>query len=165
MLCSLHIVGGLPSLPAYYNKWSDPSRDESPRRLWVCGFSRGGVYQDRPGRLCSYEVRGSGMSRTALQRASVDNPRRPALGQAGGLRPGVRRGWLTLPVVALIIVVAAAMAGAGTWYVVRKVSAARPPTVVPSSPLANSSGPAASGPASSGPTGPASAPPAGLASL
>jgi hypothetical protein len=105
------------------------------------------------------------MSRTALQRARVDNPRRLALGQAGGLRPGVRRGWLTLPVVALIIAVAAAMAGAGTWYVVRKVSAARPPTVVPSSPLANSSGPAASGPASSGPTGPASAPPAGLASL
>jgi hypothetical protein len=105
------------------------------------------------------------MSRTALQRATVDNPGRLALGQAGGLQPGVRRGWLTLPVAALIIAVAAAMAGAGTWYVVRKASAARPPTVVPTSPPARSSGPAASGPASSGPTGPASAPPAGLASL
>jgi len=105
------------------------------------------------------------MSRTALQRAMVDNPRRLAPGQADGHRPGVRRGWLTLPVAALIIAVAAAMAGAGTWYVVRKASAARPPAVIPSSALAHSSGPAASGPASSGPTGPASAPPAGLASL
>ena len=102
------------------------------------------------------------MSRTALQRARVDNPRRPVLGQAGGLRPGVRRGWLTLPVVALIIAVAAAMAGAGTWYVVRKAPAAHGPAVLHPSTPASPSSPAGSGPASAPP---ASAPPAGLASL
>jgi hypothetical protein len=108
------------------------------------------------------------MSRTALRQATVGNPRRPVLGQVGGPAPGARRGWLTLPVAALIITVAAAMAGAGTWYVVRKAPAARPPAVLPASAPASPSGPsapAALGPVSSGPTGPASAPPAGLASL
>jgi hypothetical protein len=108
------------------------------------------------------------MSRTALRQATVGHPRRLALGQAGGPAPGARRGWLTLPVAALIIAVAAAMAGAGTWYVVGKAPAARPPAGLSSSAPASPSGPsapAALGPASSGPTGPASAPPAGLASL
>jgi hypothetical protein len=108
------------------------------------------------------------MSRSALQQATVDNPRRLALGQASGPAPGARRGWLTLPVAALIIAVAAAMAGAGTWYVVRKAPAARPPAVVPSSAPSSPSAPVSpSAPAGSVPAGsaPASGPPAGLASL
>jgi hypothetical protein len=60
----------------------------------------------------------------------------------------------------LIVVVAAAAAGAGTWYALRQAPAARGPAVLHSS---TSAGP--STPTSSGPTGPASAPPAGLASL
>jgi hypothetical protein len=54
----------------------------------------------------------------------------------------------------LIVVVAAAAAGAGTWYALGQAPAARGPAVLHSST-----------PASLGPTGPASAPPAGLASL
>ena len=97
------------------------------------------------------------MSRASLQRATVDNPRRPALGQAGGPAPGARRGWLTLPVAALIIAVAAAAAGAGTWYALMQAPAARGPAVLhPSTPASASS---------SAGSGPASAPPAGLASL
>jgi hypothetical protein len=60
----------------------------------------------------------------------------------------------------LIVVVAAAAAGAGTWYALRQAPAARGPAVLHSSTPASPSTPA-----SSGPTGPASAPPAGLASL
>ncbi len=108
------------------------------------------------------------MSRTALQRATVDNPRRLALGQAGGPAPGARRGWLTLPVAALIIAVAAAAAGAGTWYALMQAPAARGPAVLhPSTPASASSSAGSSSPAGSGPASapPASAPPAGLASL
>jgi hypothetical protein len=108
------------------------------------------------------------MSRTALQRVTVDNPRRLTLGQAGGPAPGARRGWLTLPVAALIIAVAAAMAGAGTWYVIRKAPAAHGPAVLhPSTPASPSTPAGPSSPAGSGPASapPASAPPAGLASL
>jgi hypothetical protein len=95
------------------------------------------------------------MSRTSLQRAPVGEPRRLVPGLADGPAPGTRRGWLTLPVAALIIAVAAAMAGAGTWYVVRKAPAAHGPAVLqPSTPASPST-----------PAGPASAPPAGLASL
>ena len=104
------------------------------------------------------------MSRSSLQRATVENPRWLAPPQAGGPAPGARRGPWALVAAVLIIAVAAAAAGAGTWYVVRKASTARPPAVVTSGP-ARSSGPAATGPAGAGPTGPASAPPAGLASL
>jgi hypothetical protein len=109
------------------------------------------------------------MSRSSLQRATVENPRWLAPPQAGGPAPGGRRGPWALVAAVLIIAVAAAAAGAGTWYVVRKASTPRPPAVVTSGPARSSgpaaSGPASSGPASSGPAGPASAPPAGLASL
>ena len=95
------------------------------------------------------------MSRTSSQRAPVGESRRLVPGQADGPAPGTRRGWLTLPVAALIIAVAAAMAGAGTWYVVRKAPAAHGPAVLhPSAPASPST-----------PASPASAPPAGLASL
>jgi hypothetical protein len=61
---------------------------------------------------------------------------------AGGPRPGGRWGPLTLPVAALIVMVAAVMAGAGTWYAVNQAPTARiavtrhsvPPSPVPSSP-------------------------------
>jgi hypothetical protein len=99
------------------------------------------------------------MSRAAVQRATVENPRWLAPPQAGGPAPGARRGPLMLAVAVLVIVVAAAAAGAGTWYAVGRAPAATAPAS-PSAPA--SSGPASSGPASSGP---ASAPPAGLASL
>ena len=108
------------------------------------------------------------MSRTALQRATVDNSRRLALGQAGGPAPRARRGWLTLPVAALIIAVAAAAAGAGTWYALMQAPAARGPAGLhPSTPASASSSAGSSSPAGSGPASapPASAPPAGLASL
>ena len=82
------------------------------------------------------------MGRTALRRATVDNPRRLTPAQAGGSRPGGRWGPLTLPVAALIVMVAAVMAGAGTWYAVDQAPTARiavarhsvPPSPVPSSP-------------------------------
>src|SRR6266478_6818922 len=102
------------------------------------------------------------MSRTSLQRMTDGDPRRVAPPYTRGPQPGARRGWLTLPVAALIIVVAAAMAGAGTWYATGRAPAARLPARLPSS------APASSTPASpSTPHGsvPASAPPAGLASL
>jgi hypothetical protein len=105
------------------------------------------------------------------------------LGDPGRLAPPVARGprrdaWrepLTLPVAALIIAVAAVMAGAGTWYAVDQAPASQlsvvtrhsgAPTLAPSSPslqdgsaptsLVPSSAPA-SAPASSAP--PSSAPP------
>lgn len=53
----------------------------------------------------------------ALERVLGD-PGRLAPPAARGPRPGARPGPLTLPVAALIIAVAAAMAGAGTWYAV-----------------------------------------------
>ena len=78
----------------------------------------------------------------ALDRALGD-PRRLAPPAASGPRPDARWGPLTLPVAALIIVVAAIMAGAGTWYAVGQAPAARlsaaarqsvPPPSAPSSP-------------------------------
>ena len=78
----------------------------------------------------------------ALDRALGD-PRRLAPSAASGPRPDARWGPLTLPVAALIIVVAAIMAGAGTWYAVGQAPAARlsaaarqsvPPPSAPSSP-------------------------------
>jgi hypothetical protein len=68
--------------------------------------------------------------------------RRPTPAAAGGPRPGGRWGPLTLPVAALIVMVAAVMAGAGTWYAVDQAPTARiavarhfvPPSPVPSSP-------------------------------
>ena len=100
------------------------------------------------------------MSRTALQQATVGNPRRLALGQAGGRAPGARRGWPALPVAALIIAVAAAAAGAGTWYALRQAPAARGPAVPHSSTPAGPSTPAGSAPASARPAGLASLAPA-----
>ena len=102
------------------------------------------------------------MSRAALPRATVENPRRLAPPHAGGPQPGARRGPLMLAVAGLIIVVAAAAAGAGTWYAVGRAPAATSPAVPPSSVPASSSVSASSVAASSAP---ASAPPAGLASL
>ena len=77
----------------------------------------------------------------ALDRV-LGGPRRPTPAAAGGPRPGGRWGPLTLPVAALIVMVAAVMAGAGTWYAVDQAPTARiavarhsvPPSPVPSSP-------------------------------
>ena len=77
----------------------------------------------------------------ALDRV-LGGPRRPTPAAAGGPRPGGRWGPLTLPVAALIVMVAAVMAGAGTWYAVNQAPTARiavtrhsvPPSPVPSSP-------------------------------
>jgi hypothetical protein len=62
-----------------------------------------------------------------------------------------------LAVAALVVVVAAVAAGAGTWYAMGRAPAAKLPAVLPSSAPASPSAPAGSVPAS--------APPAGLASL
>jgi hypothetical protein len=90
--------------------------------------------------------------------------------RAGESRAGAPWGPLTLPVAALILVMAAVMAGAGTWFAMDRASAARLPALVTSSVPASPSGPAspsaparASRPAS--PSGPVSTPPGGLASL
>jgi hypothetical protein len=112
----------------------------------------------------------------ALDQA-LGGPHRMARSVARGARPGARRGPLTLPVAALIVLLAAVMAGAGTWYALTQAPAARAAAVMgapaPASPstLAGS-GPASSGLAGSGPASappasipPASAPPAGLTSL
>jgi hypothetical protein len=76
----------------------------------------------------------------ALDRV-LGGPRRPTPA-AGGPPPGGRWGPLTLPVAALIVMLAAVMAGAGTWYAVDQAPTARiavtrhsvPPSPVPSSP-------------------------------
>jgi hypothetical protein len=103
------------------------------------------------------------MSRTSLQRATAGDPRRLAAPRARGPQPGARRGPLTMPVAALIIVVAAVAAGAGTWYAIGRAPATRLPAVLSSSAPAGPSAPTSP----SAPHGsvPASAPPAGLASL
>jgi hypothetical protein len=112
----------------------------------------------------------------ALDQALGD-PRRMARSVARGARPGARRGPLTLPVAALIVVVAAIMAGAGTWYALTQAPAAGAAAVMRASAPASPSTPADSGLADSGladsgladsglaSAPPASAPPAGLASL
>jgi hypothetical protein len=92
----------------------------------------------------------------ALDQALGD-PRRMARPVARGARPGARRGPLTLPVAALIVMLAAVTAGAGTWYALTQAPAARAADVLRASAPASPSTPAGSGPAS--------APPAGLASL
>ena len=114
----------------------------------------------------------------ALDRA-LGGPRRPAPAAAGGPRPGGRWGPLTLPVAALIVMVAAVMAGAGTWYAMDQAPTARitvarhsaPPSPVPSSPslrdgwasspLALSVAPASAPPSSTPPASaqPSSTPP------
>jgi hypothetical protein len=75
----------------------------------------------------------------ALDQALGD-PRRRTPAAVGGPRPGGR--WGPLTVAALIVMVAAVMAGAGTWYAVDQAPTARiavtrhsvPPSPVPSSP-------------------------------
>jgi hypothetical protein len=77
----------------------------------------------------------------ALDRV-LGGPHGPTPAAAGGPRPGGRWGPLTLPVAALIVMVAAVMAGAGTWYAVDQAPTARmavtrhsvPPSPVPSGP-------------------------------
>src|SRR5690349_4232200 len=77
----------------------------------------------------------------ALDRV-LGGPHGPSPAAAGGPRPGGRWGPLTLPVAALIVMVAAVMAGTGTWYAVDQAPTARiavtrhsvPPSPVPSSP-------------------------------
>jgi hypothetical protein len=72
----------------------------------------------------------------------LGGPRRPTPAAVGGPRPGGRWGPLTLPVAALIVMVAAGMAGAATWYAVDQAPTARiavarhsvPPSPVQSSP-------------------------------
>jgi hypothetical protein len=112
----------------------------------------------------------------ALDQALGD-PRRMAGSVAGsvagpvarGARPGARRGRLTLPVAALIVMLAAVMAGAGTWYALTQAPAARAADVLRASTPASLSTPAGSStpasPSTPAGSGPASAPPAGLASL
>ena len=76
----------------------------------------------------------------ALDRV-LGGPRRPTPAAAGGPRPGGRWGPLTLPVAALIVMVAAVMAGAGTWYAVDQAPTARIAVArhsVPPSPVASS---------------------------
>jgi hypothetical protein len=100
----------------------------------------------------------------ALDRA-LGGPRQLAPSAASGPRPDSRWGPLTLPVAALIIVVAAIMAGAGTWYAVGQAPAAslsvaarqsvQPPPAPPSPPLQDGSGSASLAPFSA----PASVPP------
>ena len=100
-------------------------------------------------------------------------PRPPAYDPRPTVRdlwPGARWGPLTLPVAALILVMAAVMAGAGTWFAMDQASAARLPALVTSTVPASPSGAVSpSGPASpavsASPSGPALAPPDGLASL
>ena len=92
--------------------------------------------------------------------APLQAPRPP-----GPLAPGrrtVRGGPLTLPVVALIAVIAAAVTGVGSWYAVRSapaahVSAVATPTLSPDSSSPDSSSP--SGPATVAGSSPASASP------
>ncbi len=103
------------------------------------------------------------MSRISLQRPTAGGPRPPVPAYARGSQPGARRGPLTLPVAALIIVTAAVMAGAGTWYVTARAPAAGPPADLHSSAPASPSAP--STPATPVGSVPASAPPAGLVSL
>jgi len=88
----------------------------------------------------------------ALERVLGD-PRRLVPAHARGARARARLGPLTLPVMALIVVAAALMAGAGTWFYMERASAARLPaaataSAAPSSALP-SSGPPSSGPPSS----------------
>jgi len=103
------------------------------------------------------------MSRASLQRAPVGESRRPTAPYARGPQPGARRGPLALPVAALIIVVAAVVAGAGTWYALGRPPAARLPAVLPSSAPAGPSAPAS--PSAPGGLVSPAAPPAGLAAL
>jgi hypothetical protein len=60
----------------------------------------------------------------ALDRV-LGGPHGPTPAAAGGPRPGGRWGPLTLPVAALIVMVAAVMAGAGTWYAMDQAPTAR----------------------------------------
>jgi len=103
------------------------------------------------------------MSRATLQRTTAGNPRRLAASYDRGSQPEGRRGPLMLAVAALVVVVAAVAAGAGTWYAMGRAPAAKLPAVLPSSASGSPSAPASP----SAPHGsvPASAPPAGLASL
>jgi hypothetical protein len=108
------------------------------------------------------------MSRASLQRAPVGEPRRLVPVYARESQRGARRRLPALPVAVLNDVLAAAAAGAGTWYALMQAPAARGPAVLhPSTPASASSSAGSSSPAGSGPASapPASAPPAGLASL
>ena len=120
---------------------------------------------------------------------ALGDPGRLAPPAARRPRPGAHRGSLTLPVAALIIVVAAVMAGAGTWYAVGQAPTARLsavarhsalPSLAPSAPslrdgsasasLVPSSAPASEPPSSVPPSSvpPSSVPPttaAGAAAL
>jgi len=103
------------------------------------------------------------MSRATLPRTIAGNPRRLAASYARGSQPEGRRGPLMLAVTALIVVVAAIAAGAGTWYAMGRAPAAKLPAVLHSSAPASPSAP--NSPSAPHGSVPASAPPAGLASL
>ncbi len=65
-----------------------------------------------------------------MSRMSSIEARRPAPG-----RPTGRRGPLTLPIAALVFVLAAAAGGAGAWYAIGKAASGhRPPIATPRSP-------------------------------
>jgi hypothetical protein len=85
----------------------------------------------------------------ALERALGD-PRRLALppaqraDQPAPAPPSGRRRPLTLPIAALIVLLAAAVGGAGSWYAVRKAPAAHQSAIAPASTPATSSPPSQS---------------------
>ena len=64
-------------------------------------------------------------SYSAALRGTLRDPRQFVPAPAPGRRPAPRRGPLTLPVAALLVVGAAAVAGAGTWYALRQAPVAR----------------------------------------
>jgi hypothetical protein len=68
-------------------------------------------------------LRGPAVSRTRPHRATAATPPSRAQGDRRG--PAPRRGPLTLPIAALIVVLAGAAAGAGSWYAARTIPAAR----------------------------------------
>jgi len=103
-------------------------------------------------------------SYSAALRRTLRDPRQFASAPSPAGQPAARRGPLTLPVAALIIVVAAVTAGAGTWYAVRQAPArlsAATGKSVPSSPApSTASPPDSSAPTSLAPSSaPASVPP------
>ena len=153
---------GLP-FRTYYNRWSDPSRDESlsaRSRGRACPRVSPGLRVSGPDRGASAHTRllaGKGGLPWAEPRCGGRPPgdsRRLAPSYARGSQPGRRRGRLMLAVAALVVVVAAVAAGAGTWYAMGRAPAAKLPAVLPSSAPASPSAPAGSVPASAPPARP-----------
>jgi len=121
---------------AYAGLWpfTVPGPVEDPRAL-LLAFRQGGWTSVTADRRTEW-------SYSAALRRTLRDPRQFAPAPARASQPAARLGPLTLPVVALIIVVAAVMAGAGTWYAERQAPArlsAATGKSVPSSPAPSSS--------------------------